>query len=170
MEEDKRITNSKKNLMKLSKQIAKHFREVYFGNNWTDVNLKDVLSDVNWQQAISKVQSFNTIAALVYHINYFVSAILQVLEGLPLNAHDKLSFDVPEIQSQEDWQKLVDKAFYDAQKTATLIEQMPETKLWEIFSEEKYGNYYRNINGVIEHTHYHLGQIALIKKILNAFK
>lgn len=156
--------------MELTKQIANHFKEVYFGGNWTDVNLKDVLSDVSWQQAIGKIHSFNTIAALVYHINYFVSAILNVLEGEQLNAHDKFSFDVPEIKSLEDWQKLVDKLFSDAEKTATLIEQLPSSKLWEIFSEEKYGNYYRNINGIIEHTHYHLGQIVLIKKLLDASK
>jgi hypothetical protein len=29
---------------------------------------------------------------------------------------------------------------------------------------EKYGNYYRNIHGIIEHIHYHLGQIVLIEK------
>ncbi len=46
------------------------------------------------------------------------------------------------------------------------IEQLPESKLWETFSDEKYGNYYRNIHGIIEHSHYHLGQIVLIKKIL----
>ncbi len=44
------------------------------------------------------------------------------------------------------------------------IEQLPESKLWETFSDEKYGNYYRNIHGIIEHIHYHLGQIVLIKK------
>ena len=33
------------------------------------------------------------------------------------------------------------------------------------FFHEKYGNYYRNLHGVIEHAHYHLGQIALIKKM-----
>jgi hypothetical protein len=30
--------------------------------------------------------------------------------------------------------------------------------------EEKYGSVLRNIMGVIEHTHYHLGQIVLLKK------
>jgi hypothetical protein len=44
---------------------------------------------------------------------------------------------------------------------------LPESKLAETFSDEKYGNYYRNIHGIIEHTHYHLGQIVLIKKILS---
>ncbi len=46
------------------------------------------------------------------------------------------------------------------------MEQLPEHKLWEDFTDKKYGNYYRNFHGIIEHSHYHLGQIVLIKKIL----
>lgn len=152
--------------MELTKQIAKHFREIHFGVNWTWSNLKDNLADVTWQQATTQVYSFNTIAALVYHINYFVSAVLKVLQGEALDAHDKYSFDHPPIHSKEDWEKLLDKTWMDAEKFAGLLEQLPEQKLWETFSEEKYGNYYRNIHGIIEHSHYHLGQIVLIKKIL----
>jgi hypothetical protein len=77
--------------MKVTTQIAKLLRAVYFGGNWCDVNLKDTLKDVTWQQATSKVYSFNTIAALVYHMNYYVVAILKVLQGSPLNAHNKFS-------------------------------------------------------------------------------
>ena len=33
-----------------------------------------------------------------------------------------------------------------------------------------HGNYYRNLHSIIEHTYYHLGQISLIKKILNEAK
>ena len=110
--------------------------------------------------------SFNTIGALVYHINYYVVAVTQVLQGKPLEAKDKYSFDHPLIQSQEDWSNLTDKLWVDAEIFVNLIENIPEDKLWEDFSDKKYGNYYRNIQGVIEHIHYHLGQIALIKKIL----
>jgi len=152
--------------MSLTKQIAKHFREIHFGGNWTSSNLKDHLSGVTWQQATTKVYSFNTIATLVYHINYYVSAVLKVLQGEPLNASDKYSFDHPPILSQEDWENLLNKTRTDAENFASLIELLPESKLWEIFSDEKYGNYYRNIHGIIEHAHYHLGQIVLIKKIL----
>jgi hypothetical protein len=152
--------------MELTKQIAKHFRDVNFGGNWTWSNLKDNLADITWQQATTKVHSFNTIATLVYHINYYVSEVSKVFRGEPLRAKDKYSFDLPPIQSQEDWEKLLDKTRDDAEKFANLIEQLPEIKLWEDFSNNKYGNYYRNIHGIIEHTHYHLGQIALIKKFL----
>jgi hypothetical protein len=51
-----------------------------------------------------------------------------------------------------------------------MIEQLPETKLWEDFWGEKYGNFYRNFHGIIEHGHYHLGQIVLIKKIIQQAK
>ena len=153
-------------MTKITEHLAKHFREFHFGVNWTWSNLKDNLADVTWQQATRQVYSFNTIAALVYHINYFVSVALKVLQGEPLDGHDKFSFDHPPIQSQKDWEKLLNKMWTEAEKFASLVEQLPEHRLWETFSDEKYGNYYRNIHGIIEHSHYHLGQIVLIKKIL----
>jgi hypothetical protein len=152
--------------LSLSHQIAKHFGDVHFGGNWTSVNLRDQLSDLTWQQATQKVYSFNTIATLVYHMNYYVEAVLKVLEGHTLHASDKYSFDLPPITSQEDWKKLLDKTWADAERFAGLIELLPENRLWEDFSDNKYGNYYRNITGIIEHIHYHLGQIFLIKKII----
>ncbi|PSL48292.1 hypothetical protein CLV51_1021159 [Chitinophaga niastensis] len=153
-----------------TKQISKHFRDVHFGGNWTSVNLKDTLADVNWKQATTKVHSLNTIAVLVFHINYYVSAILKVLQGEPLNANDKFSFDLNPIMSEEAWQELVTKAFTEAEQLALQIENLDETKLFQDFEDPKYGNYYRNLLGVIEHTHYHLGQISLIKKIINETK
>jgi len=152
--------------MNLSQQIAKHFREVFWGGNWTSVNLKDSLDGISLQQATTKVFTFNTIAALVYHINYYIAAVLKVLQGEPLDASDKYSFDLTPIQSEQDWKVLLDKFWTDAENFAMHVEQLPENKLWDDFSGGKYGNYLRNIQGIIEHTHYHLGQIVLIKKML----
>jgi len=152
--------------MSITAQMSKLFRDVHYGDNWTAVNLKETLADVNWQQATTKVYAFNSIAMLVYHINYYVSAVIKVLQGESLNASDKYSFDLPPIQSSEDWKKLLNKAWNDADNFANLVEQLPDDKLWETFVNEKYGNYYRNIHGVIEHCHYHLGQMVLIKKLL----
>jgi uncharacterized damage-inducible protein DinB len=151
---------------KLSTHLSKHLREVYFGGNWTSVNLRDSLSGVSWQQAITKPGSLNSILALVYHINYYITAVTRVLQDEPLNASDKFSFDHPAIQSEEDWQNLLNKTWKEAENFADLIEELPDSKLWENFDDGKYGNYYRNIQGIIEHTHYHLGQIVLIKKLI----
>src|SRR4051812_38793340 len=111
--------------MNLTKQIAKHFRDVHFGGNWTYSNLKDNLSGLTWQQATTKVYDLNTIAVLTFHMNYFVDVVIKVLQGGPLVGNDKFSFDHPPIQSQEDWDKMVDKTFTDAENFATLVEQLP---------------------------------------------
>ena len=152
--------------MTIVKQIAKHFRDVFFGGNWTDVNLKDTLADISWEEAITKISNLNTISTLVYHINYYVSPTLKVLQGGPLIASDKFSFDLVPVSSEEDWQKLVTKALAEAEFFANQIEKLDEEKLVEDFTDAKYGNYYRNLQGIIEHTHYHLGQISLLKKLI----
>jgi uncharacterized damage-inducible protein DinB len=146
--------------------IAKHFREVHFGGNWTCVNLRDTLSDVSLGQAITKIPSFNTIAALTFHINYYVSAVLNVLQGGPLEAHDTYSYEVPAMAEEKEWQALLEKSWKDAEAFAFLLEQIPEEQLWKNLADEKYGTWYRNLHGIIEHTHYHLGQIVILKKLV----
>ncbi|MCU7548340.1 DUF1572 domain-containing protein [Chitinophagaceae bacterium LB-8] len=152
--------------MHLPAQIAQHLRAVYFGGNWTSVDLTKTLADVTWEQATAQVYSLNTIATLVYHTNYYINAVAKVLQGEPLNAKDQYSFNHPPVRSQTDWENLLDLTWKEAENFAGLIEHLPENKLEEIFVDEKYGNYYRNLHGIIEHIHYHLGQIVLIKKIL----
>jgi hypothetical protein len=115
--------------MNFPEQMAKLFRDVHFGGNWTAVNLKENLADVTWQQAGTKVLSFNTIAALVFHINYYVSAVFSVLQEEALNASDKYSFDHPPISSQQEWEELLNKTWTDAEAFAALLEQLPESKL-----------------------------------------
>jgi hypothetical protein len=153
--------------MNLTGQLAKHLRDVHFGGNWTTSNLKDTLADVTWQEATANVYSFNTIATLVYHTHYYIDALLRVLKGEPLDAKDAYSFNHPPIQSQDEWNNLLNKTWATAENAALLIEQLPESRLDEYFTDEKYGSYYRNIQGIIEHMHYHLGQIVLIKKLLH---
>ncbi len=152
--------------MNVTEQLAKHFREFYFGGNWTAVNLKDTLADVDWQIATKQIAPFHSIATLVFHINYYITAVSKVLNGGPLDAKDKFSFDSPPIQSHDEWESIKEKTWRDAESFANQIEQIPDDLLWKNFTDEKYGNYCRNIQGIIEHCHYHLGQIVLLKKIL----
>lgn len=147
-------------------QLAKHLRELYFGGNWTWSNFKDQLDGISWQEASTKVHSFNTIATLIYHMNYYTDAASKALNGEGFNTQDELSFEHPPIRFREDWDELVEKTFNLAEVFARQIEQLPDELLFETFMDEKYGTYYRTILGIIEHAHYHLGQIALIKKLL----
>ena len=88
------------------------------------------------------------------------------MQGEPLQAKDEYSFNLPPVLSQENWENLQNKIWTDVENAAMLIEQLDDSKLSEHFTDEKYGTYYRNIQGIIEHSHYHLGQITLLKKLL----
>jgi hypothetical protein len=148
-------------------QLANRFREVLLnGKRIANTNYKDQLSKVTWKQATNKIGSLNTIASLSYHVNYYIAGVLNVFEGGSLKIRDEYSFDLPEIKSKEDWEHLMDDFWANAEKFAIHIEQMSEEKLEQTFVAEKHGNFRRNIEGIIEHSYYHLGQISLIKKMV----
>ena len=129
-------------------------------------NYRQELANVSWQQATKKLGNLNTIAALTYHINYYLAGLLHVLKGGPLQMSDRYSFDVPVITSEEDWKQLVNSFLTNAEAFACSVEQMPEETLEGNFVDEQYGTWLRNLEAVIEHSYYHLGQISLIKKLL----
>lgn len=153
--------------MKRSIVIANRLREVLLSGHWiANTNYKEQLSGVNWEQATQKVDSLNTIAALTFHINYYLEGLLQVFEGGRLEISDKYSFDLPLVQSEIDWKKLVNRFLSNCEKFASQVEKFSDNMLDKPFVDEKYGTYLRNIEGVIEHSYYHLGQISLIKKMI----
>jgi len=77
--------------MNLPHHLSKHFIEVHNGGNWAGSNLKDRIADITLEEANTRVYSCNAIASLVFHVNYYVAAVMQVLRGRQLEASDKLS-------------------------------------------------------------------------------
>lgn len=154
--------------MNLNRQTAGRFREIFLNGDWvTGTNMKNALADVSLQMANTRWGSFNTIAMLTFHIHYYVEGVLNVLEGGELTIKDALSFDMKPITSEEEWTGLKNKLFSDSERFAALVEAMPEEKLTGDFIEKKYGNYLRNIDALIEHGYYHLGQIIMLKKLIS---
>ena len=125
-----------------------------------------MLRDVTFKEAVTKVGSLNTIATLVHHIQYYCNAVIGVLEGGPLTAKDSLRFEHPPVASAAAWEALKAQTWREAERFTELVEALSKEKLSEEFIKDAYGTYYRNIHGVIEHTHYHLGQISILKKLI----
>ena len=146
--------------------LAHRLREVLLNGKWiANTNFKEQLQSINWQQAIQKVGNLNTIALLTFHINYYLDGILNVFNGGTLDIKDKYSFDMLEIKSEEDWNRLLNDFLNNSELFATHVEQMEESTLDKSFVDEKYGSWLRNIEGMIEHSYYHLGQVSLIRKM-----
>ena len=153
--------------MENSTQLANRFREVLLNGKWiANTNYKEQLADVTWEQATHKIGSLNTIAALTFHINYYIAGVADFFENGSLVIRDKYSFDMPPVQSKDDWEKLMNELLTNSERFAKHVESMSAEQLEAIFVHEKYGTYRRSIEGTIEHSYYHLGQISLIKKMI----
>lgn len=157
-------------MMKTTQLIAKQLRDVYTDGNWTWATLKDKISNVTWQEATTQIYDINTIATLVFHINYYTHHVANALEGKEFTASDKFAFTHPPINNEKDWNQMLEGVFKDGERLARQIEHLEDEILNEFFQEEKYGSHFRNFCGIIEHFHYHLGQIVVIKKILDRKK
>lgn len=147
--------------------IANRLQEVLLDGHWiANTNYKEQIESVTLEQAVQQIGDLNTIAALTFHVNYYLAGILNVFNGEPLEIRDKYSFDLPPITSEQDWKNLKDEFLSNASTFVHHVKNMPDSKLDEGFVDEKYGTYLRNIEGVIEHSYYHLGQITLLNKMM----
>lgn len=147
--------------------IANRLEEVLLNGTWiANTNFKEQLETVTWQQATKQIGTLNTIALLTFHINYYLEGILNVFKGGALEIRDQYSFDMQPIKSENDWNHLSHDFLTNATLFVNHVSKMDDEKWDTAFVDEKYGTYHRNIEGVIEHCYYHLGQVSLIKKLM----
>ena len=110
--------------------IANRLREVLLNGQWiANTNFKEQILSLNWKQATQKVGELNTIAAITFHINYYLKGLLHVFNGGELNISDKYSFDLPEIHSEMDWKIQVDDFLTNSEKFVEQVEQLPDNLL-----------------------------------------
>ncbi len=150
-----------------NKALAARLQEVLLDGHWVaNTNLKEQLLHITHPQATTRIAGLHTIAELTWHINYYLSGILRAFQTGTLDIHDKYSFDCPLVGSETEWHNLRNELIRNAEGFTQAVAQMPPTQLSAPFIQEKYGDYQRNINGMIEHCYYHLGQMVLIRKLM----
>lgn len=153
--------------MQLTHLLAQHLNDVYAGNNWTDVSFAETLKNVNYKQSQQRTPaSANTIASLVNHLIYWNGIILKRMNGETPVIPDTNGFDVSALNNEEEWNALKEKAHQSFIELAEAIKNFPEEKLLENYAPSIPSTYYRNFQGIIEHAHYHLGQVVILKNFI----
>lgn len=153
--------------MSKSKILANRFREATLNGTWiANTNYKQQLDSISIEQANQKVADLNTICILAQHINYYIEGIINVFENGELNIKDKYSFDFEPITNQGEWGTFKTEFNKNAEQFANYVEDLTDEQLQNIFVKADYGTYERNIEAMIEHAYYHLGQISLINKLI----
>lgn len=154
--------------MNILTQISTHLLDAIEGENWTDVNMMDSLSDVTVREATLKTKaSPNTIASLVNHLIYWNRVMIQRINGIRVNIPDINGSDVPNLASEEDWTNLKHELVASAHELSGAIKKVDEGRLSEPILPE-HSSTYKSLHGIVEHLHYHLGQIVILKKLIKA--
>lgn len=154
--------------MEITATIAQHVLDVHEGDNWTEVNLTHTLRDVTLAEATTRTPaSPNTIAALVRHLAYWNRVMARRAQGLGTDIGPANGFDGSPLSTEADWQALLADVRLSAHELAAAIRAYPEAQLTAPILPG-YSSAYKNLQGTVEHLHYHLGQLVVLKNLVRS--
>lgn len=146
--------------------IAESIIEVTEGGNWTDVNIADTVKDISVQEATMRTPgSPNSIASLLHHLAYWNRVMIERINGVKVVVPDANGFDVPELKTDQDWGNLKADLKASAHELADAIRNFDLNRIEEPIVAGSSSSY-KNLQGTVEHIHYHLGQIVILKKLV----
>jgi len=152
--------------MNITEAIAQHVLDAHEGNNWTEVDLAHTLRDVTLAEATTQTAaSPNTIAGLVRHLAYWNRVMVRRAQGHATEVGPANGFDGPTLRSEAEWAALCADALASGRELAAAVRDFPESRLPEPIMS-KYSSAYKNLQGAVEHLHYHLGQVVMLKNLV----
>ena len=144
--------------------IVDEAKRAYEGNAWHGPALKELLSDVTPDQAAARpLHSAHSIWEIVLHIAGWQSVVSHRLKGERIAEPPDGDFPPVDDKSPQAWAKAIAKVESSQRDLIEQISGLPESALQQTAVGTDYTVYFM-LHGVIQHTLYHAGQIAVLKK------
>jgi hypothetical protein len=147
-------------------RIADQLHRAFEGDPWHGPALRDLLNGVTADQANAHpVAPAHSIWELTLHIQVWAHAALESIRGIPLPKLYGTEKDWPTVADANgpEWASAIDSLFETSRQLSHAIEQFGDARLQETVPGRNYDFYYL-FHGVVQHSLYHGGQIALLKK------
>lgn len=154
-------------MLKEVERIADQLRRAHEGGAWHGPSVRELLDGMTAEEAAARpLEGAHSVWELVTHIEAWERAILRRLGGDPAAIYN----------TAEDWpaaEDVSEEAWHEAQarltETYTLLREavlrLDDARLDEPILPEM-STRYVSLHGAVQHTLYHAGQIALVKKAL----
>ncbi|WPR76831.1 DinB family protein [Algoriphagus sp. NG3] len=153
--------------MKESQRIRSLFSKQYNEDPWLGVNFVDKLAQISPEEAVYKFSpNTNSIWEI---LNHLISWREIVLEGIHRNTYSvpDHNFFLPiKDSSEEEWNLTLDRLRASQESWLEYFSSLDEGILDNKFGDQTY-TYYELVLGVLHHDIYHLGQIALLARIVS---
>ena len=153
-----------------SLRITDQLRRAFTGDPWHGSPLLDLLAGITAEQARARpLRSVHSIWELVLHIDVYLHAALGAAQGVAMLKLYGTEGDWPAVSddSSAAWIAAQDRLFQNAEKLAQAMERFDDAKLQDTVPGRQYDFYYL-FHGIVQHSLYHGGQIAMLKKALSA--
>jgi uncharacterized damage-inducible protein DinB len=149
-------------------RIADQLRRAFEGQAWHGPSLKELLADVDAEQAAARpIANAHSIWELVSHIEVWARAAYESMNGVPMPKIVGTPEDWPSSESSaEAWSAAKQQLFATGGALANAIGSFADSRLTEIVPGRPKYDFYILFHGVVQHSLYHAGQIALVKKAL----
>jgi uncharacterized damage-inducible protein DinB len=160
--------------MSISEKLSRQLENVLSGDPWYGSSVYAIIEGISFETAYEKPPgSVHNIAEIVLHIIAWTEEVMDRMNGLPSGI--PTSGDWPETGNPDEqkWQNYVDDLKLVNVNLIGVIQNLPEEQWNEPIKDERNReqgtgvSYEELINGLIQHHIYHLGQIAILNRIIN---
>jgi uncharacterized damage-inducible protein DinB len=151
-------------------RMADQLRRAFEGNAWHGPAVNELLADVSAMQAVARpIGSAHSIWELLLHIEAWERVAIGAISGTAMPKPMPPEQDFPRIahEGETAFATAKDLLFKVTQQLAAAIERFDANRLEDTVPGRSY-DFYHLFHGMTQHALYHAGQIALLKKAVQA--
>jgi uncharacterized damage-inducible protein DinB len=151
-------------------RIIDQFRRAFDGQAWHGPSLLAILNGVTAEQAAAHpIPGAHSIWELVLHIGAWEDACRRRLEGDRARLTDEEDWQLPSDSSETAWEQTRQDVTAAHNRLLASLSSIDETRLDQPIIEDAatpFSSVYVTLHGGVQHTLYHAGQIAILKKAI----
>jgi uncharacterized damage-inducible protein DinB len=153
-----------KSIMKETERIANQLNRAFVGDSWHGPAVMEILEGGTAEQAAAHpIDDAHSIWELALHIEAWTRAGLRRLQGDRAQLSDAENFPSVTGTDEVTWKRVQQSIMQAHDELSSKILQLDDSRLDEPIIEGM-SSVYVTLHGVIQHSLYHAGQIAILKK------
>jgi len=153
-------------------RIRDQFERAFDGEAWHGPSVQSLLNGVTAQQAAAHpIPGAHSIWELTLHIAAWEDACRRRLQGDPAQLADDENFPPVTDSTEAAWESAKQKLSDKHQRLLAVLTTIDDSRLNDPIidsSEIPFSSAYVTLHGGVQHTLYHAGQIAILKKAIES--
>ena len=150
-----------------TQRILEHYDRTMHGDAWHSHPVWQVLDGISVERAAMRpLANAHSIWEIVGHMAFWEEVAARRLGGLRAGLEEDRNFSAMPEATEVNWQKTLDAFRASNQALREALQKLDPARLDELSAAGK-RSFYEEAHGLIEHSVYHAGQIALLAKAAN---